>query len=97
MNKAKLEAAIASFTPQKDDPENYELYDNLYDHIEEHHETILATLKLALELVEPVEGDMPRDVLLQLNRGWGSVEEVVCGGTKYTRTTPALDKLKGEG
>jgi len=29
--------------------------------------------------------DMPEKVLLQMNRGWRSVEEVVCGGTEYIR------------
>lgn len=28
---------------------------------------------------------MPEIVLLQMNHGWGSVEEVVCGGTQYIR------------
>jgi len=29
--------------------------------------------------------DMPEKVLLQMNRGWRSVEEVVCGGTEYIK------------
>lgn len=34
---------------------------------------------------EMTSKDMPDTVLLQMNYGWGSVEEVVCGGTQYIR------------
>jgi len=35
-----------------------------------------------------MEEHMPDTVLLQYNYGWNSVEQVVRGGFKYTRTQP---------
>jgi len=37
---------------------------------------------------------MPDIAFFQLNRGWNSLEEVVSGGTQYTRTQAIVELLE---